>query len=244
MTREEPPHRQKKSKFTNVGNVLNTVVTKLGLDRRLRERALMNLWPIVAGDTFALKTRPLFIDYENNLVVSVRDASTAQELSFLKRQITDKLKAAGRGTGITIDGIRFDLKHFHQAGERSVGSASTNEANEDLSKGDTSFLSFSSNSPDAKSLNEIELTVEESQEIAQLKSEIEGNGRLFLERASEEELATLSCRIAKVAERELRLKKWQERNGFPTCHECGSPSNRLHTQARICSYCYLKKKLT
>ncbi|PWT97788.1 MAG: hypothetical protein C5B53_07585 [Candidatus Melainabacteria bacterium] len=240
MTREEPPHRQKKSKFTNIGNVLNTVVSKLGLDRRLREQALMNLWPIVAGDTFALNTRALFIDYENNLVVSVRDASTAQELSFLKRQITEKLKAAGRGAGITIAGIRFDLKHFHQAGPRAE-SASHAGARRDLPEGEAFFLSFSSNSPDPKSLEEIVLTANEINEIGQLKSEIERNSRLFLEHATEEEIGTLSLRIAKIAERELRLKKWQELNGFPACQDCGAPSNRLHTQARICAYCYLKK---
>src|SRR5579883_1385125 len=155
MTRAEPPHRQKKSKFTNVSNVLNTLVTKLGLDRRLRERALMNLWPIVAGDTFALNTRPLFIDYENNLVVSVRDASTAQELSFHKRQLASKLKAAGRGTGITIEGIRFDLKHFHQAGDRNEEVTDLMAGSEDRQEGESAFLSFSSTSPDAQTLNKI-----------------------------------------------------------------------------------------
>lgn len=243
MTGKEPPHRQKKSKFTNVSNVLNTLVTKLGLDRRLRERALMNLWPIVAGDTFALNTRPLFIDYENNLVVSVRDASTAQELSFHKRQIANKLKAAGRGTGITIEGIRFDLKHFHQAGDRNDEATAFPTGSEASHPRESPSLSFSSNSPDAQTLSGVELKTSEINEIDALKSEIERNSRVFLDRASEEEIGALSQRIARMAERDLRLKKWRELNGFPLCQNCGTPANRLHTQAGICLYCYLKKNV-
>jgi hypothetical protein len=113
MTKPETPERKAKSAFTSISNVLNEVMGRLGLDRRLREQTLLNLWPVIVGDAFASKTRPLFIDNQNILVIAVQDASTAQELSFFKREITNKFKQAGVGTGVNIAGLRFDLKHYH-----------------------------------------------------------------------------------------------------------------------------------
>jgi len=113
MIKPEAPIRKAKSAFTSISNVLSEIVGQLGLDRRLKEQTVLNLWPMIVGDAFATKTRPLFIDNQNILVIAVQDASTAQELSFFKREITNKLKQAGAGTGVTIAGLRFDLKHYH-----------------------------------------------------------------------------------------------------------------------------------
>ena len=237
MTQER---KRKRSTLTNVGDVLNTIVTKLGLDRRLREQTLMNLWPIVAGNTFALNTRPLFVDYENNLVVAVRDASVAQELSFLKRQITNKLKIAGKSAGIRIEGLRFDLKHFHQPNEtEKLGDRIV--TSDDAIGGEAPPVAFLANVPDEKLLKEQTLSEEEINQIAELKSQITYNAKLFIDHGDEAAVDALAERIARIAERELRLKKWQQSNGFPICQSCALPSSRLHTSLGLCSYCYLKQ---
>lgn len=236
MPNQEPPRGRKKSTFTNVTNVLNALVDKLGLDRRLREQALLNLWPLVAGDTFALNTRPIFIDYENNLVVAVKDASVAQELSFVKRQITDKLKHAGLSTGIQIKGLRLDLKHFH-----TNNLPGQNEGRPVRGSDDAFALSFPSELPDDKALAELKLSASELNEIADLKRQIEETSASFLHQ-SQGALETICERISKLMEREVRLKKWQQMNGSPSCQSCGQPAIRLHTQTRVCSYCFLKQK--
>jgi len=99
--------------LASIDDVLSKLVSTMGLDRRLKEHALLNLWPIMIGPTFSEKSRPLFIDHEGNLVIAVKDASVAQELSLLKTEIIKKMRIAAHSMGLTINGMRFDLKHFY-----------------------------------------------------------------------------------------------------------------------------------
>jgi len=62
-----------------VNNVLNQVMSKLGLDKRLREHTFLTLWPTFVNGAIADRSRPLFIDSDRNLVVSVADSATGQE---------------------------------------------------------------------------------------------------------------------------------------------------------------------
>lgn len=106
--------RKPAKEFARVADVLNQLTLNLGLDRRLREHALMELWPTLAGDIFAKCSRPLFIDSASNLVVSVKDASVGQELSLTKRNLLPSLQRAAATLGLKINGIRLDLKSYHQ----------------------------------------------------------------------------------------------------------------------------------
>jgi hypothetical protein len=101
----------------HINSILNTVSDRLNLGRRLKEHAVMEMWPLVVGITWAQRTRPLCIDKQSNLVVSVADASTGQELSLLKPQIMSKLVSAANSAGVELAGLRFDLKHFHEGGD-------------------------------------------------------------------------------------------------------------------------------
>jgi hypothetical protein len=100
-------------KMTDVSSVLNRVVSKLGLDKRLREHTFLSLWPTFVPSSIADRSRPLFIDAERNLVISVADAATGQELSMMRSRVLAKVSAAARSLGIEISGIRPDLKHYH-----------------------------------------------------------------------------------------------------------------------------------
>src|SRR5207253_8621975 len=97
-------------KVNKLNAVLSRVLSGLGLDKRLREHTLVDLWPVLAGEPWSRKSRGLFIDHESNLVVSVADASTGQELSLLKPQLLKKINIAAKSMGFVIKGIRLDLK--------------------------------------------------------------------------------------------------------------------------------------
>jgi hypothetical protein len=92
---------------------LNDVAGSLNLEARLKEHAIMDIWPAVVGEPMAARTRVRQIDRQRNLVVSVKDAATGQELSLLKPRIMSKLISFADSQGIVLNGLRFDLKHFH-----------------------------------------------------------------------------------------------------------------------------------
>jgi len=238
MKKSPTNFRRKKAKFANVGSVLNTIVSTLGLDKRLKERALINLWPIVVGDKFALNTRPLFVDYENNLVVAVRNASVAQELSFVKREIVQQMKRIGLGTGLQIQGVRFSLKHFHEPDEEGTSNYLTNErkTNPSVEGGTQAGKSVA---VDNLNMAEVKLTEEELLELKQMIANIEQK-LCVLGEVTPEKVHDLSRRIETLVEKEMRFKKWHQLQGFPCCSNCNFPVALLHASRRLCSYCYLK----
>src|SRR5262249_29166343 len=121
--------RRSSSQFKRAGQVLNRVLSKLGLDQRLRENTLMNLWPVLLGEPWASRSRCLFIDTQGTLVVSVADASTGQELSLMKSQLLRRVNAAAQSMSLNIKGIRFDLKHFYERAAQSLPDIRLSEKN-------------------------------------------------------------------------------------------------------------------
>jgi hypothetical protein len=201
--------------FKRVNYVLNNVMTKLGLERRLREHTLMSLWPTLVGPPWSNRSRPLFIDAEFKLVVSVSDAATGQELSLLKSDILTKVKAAGRAVGVTITGLRFDLKHYYGS-----------QAEELLSQA----VSPSLPEPTAAELASIELSEHNLAELAVLKTD--------LENSTAGAANPLPARILIVFENELRRREWMRQKGFPTCAQCRHPVRTLHGRERLCPACF------
>lgn len=200
--------------FKRVNHVLNNVMVKLGLERRLREHTLMSLWPTLVGPPWSNRSRPLFIDSESKLVVSVSDAATGQELSLLKSEILNKLRAAGRSVGVAISGLRFDLKHYH-----------ANQAEEALSQA----AAVSLPEPTAAELEAVELPELSLYELHALKSDLE-NAPVGPINPSPE-------RILMVFETELRMREWMRLKGFPVCAECRHPVRTLHGKERLCAAC-------
>jgi hypothetical protein len=102
----------------HINSILNDVAGSLNLDGRLKEHAIMDIWPTLVGEPMAARTRVRLIDKQRNLVVSVKDAATGQELSLLKPAIMNKLVSAADSAGVVLKGLRFDLKHFHSDGSK------------------------------------------------------------------------------------------------------------------------------
>lgn len=185
--------------MTDVNSVLNRVMSKLGLDKRLREHTFLSLWPTFVPSAIADRSRPLFIDAERNLVVSVADAATGQELSMMKTRVLAKVAAAGRSLGIEIRGIRPDMKHYHSASTMVIHPLASDER-----------LAV----PTDAELAAITLNAAEQEELSNLREELAGT--------------QAGGRMVKLYERELRLRRWRIAHKYPCCDECGNPVERLH----------------
>lgn len=215
---------QRRKKFSDISLVLNTVISKLGLDKRLKEHTFMSLWPAVVSDVFASRSRPLFIDSERNLVVAVKDASVGQELSLYKREILKKLKLAGASVGVEVSGLRFDLKNYGRPPEvPSFPEAERTSIQE----------------PTESELQDVVLLAEDLDELDGLMSRLQDGE---WQRPSESVL--LPERILSVFERELRLRRWRIANGCPTCQRCSTLTARYFGGKSLCSLCYIEEVST
>lgn len=214
---------KEKKNLTSVSKVLSKLVSSLNLDKRLKEHTLMSLWPQLIGDVLASRSRPLFIDNEGVIVIAAREAAVAQELSLIKPQILKSLKGAGEGLGLSITGMRFDLKHFHSL-EREEEEARK------LASGNIS--SGAIRPPQDEELKEITLDAADLSELANLRENLTiacGEGKDGFD---------VSDRIMLMYERELRMKRWLHNVGAPNCSYCASATPRLHGPDGLCSACF------
>ncbi|CAN5576498.1 hypothetical protein BH10CYA1_BH10CYA1_22100 [soil metagenome] len=247
-----------KRSLNSIDDVLTKLVSSLGLDKRLKEHALLSLWPLMIGEVFADKSRPLFIDYEGNLVIGVKDASVAQELSLLKPAIISKMRMAAQSMGLKVNGMRFDLKHYY-GGTPAVSEGDRFQSHKQPHKME----------PSPEDLAEITLSESDLEELAALKAELPeqtlqnvdilkdfnvqipfgeskcirdpnqssgikqgstsaGGGKQF----------DLNHRIFSMFEQELKLRQWRRKQGFPVCPKCQQPTQSLHGSESICADCY------
>ena len=219
----------KKNKFTNISNVLPRVAADLGLDKRLNEQAMFCLWSSILGETYAVRSIPLYIDGQNNLIVAVEDSSTAQELSFLKPKLIKKLKELGVQFGLDIDGLRFDLKQF-----AAVRKQRADASQYPTVSGDNIALGIKN-----EQLSNINLSQEELDEIQAFKDAM-SNATLVLQELSQKGGDLIAQRVANLVEKRLRLKKWHKSNNLPFCNLCQEPLFQM--DVILCPYCLQHKQ--
>lgn len=212
------PLRQGRRKaFKTLESVLTRVMSGLGLEQRLKEHALIDLWPVIAGEPWDRKSRALFLDHEQNLVVSVADASTGQELSLLKPQLIKKINTAGKSLGVSVRGMRLDLKHFHA---KPPGEFELAAMNKKLPE------------PTAEELESIELCPEDRKQIERMLVEL---------RSAEGEVSrspVSAQRVVALFEKELKLRQWRREHDYPICASCGIPAAMLLEGEGICLVCH------
>jgi len=213
-----PASNKRKKALSRVDGVLSRVVHNLGLDKRLKERTLMDLWPTIAGTVLGERSRGLFIDYQGSLGISVRDAATGHELSLLKPQLLKKMQAAARGLSIDLTGLRFDLKHFHKS-----------EVDDTFAK-----AAPPSPSPTSDDLVSIVLGEPELQALHEAVAQFEGS--------HSRTITDLPSRLAALFERQLRLKQWRKKHGYPTCSQCNETTGQVHGTDALCSSCYFNSQ--
>jgi len=214
----------KKRQMSSVNTVLNSLVSSLNLDKRLKEHTLMGLWPTMVGEPFASKSRPLFIDHEGSMVISVSDAAVGQELSLMRTDLVKRLRIAARGLGLEIRGIRFDMKHFHKKEEVLLNKAATEAIRKQRYE----------NTPGPEELSSITLSEEELAEIVSLKTRLT---------AADGEHTQIHDRIVGLYEKELRARKWMEANVSTRCQQCAQPSPMLYGSHSLCSTCFFASQV-
>ena len=73
-----------------IRRILNATLRRLGLEKRIRECAILPFWAEAVGKNIALHTRPLKV-YDGRMTVLVESSSWTQELTFLKSGIMERL---------------------------------------------------------------------------------------------------------------------------------------------------------
>ncbi|MDZ4832203.1 MAG: DUF721 domain-containing protein [Candidatus Melainabacteria bacterium] len=219
----KPDRYRSRSTMTDVSTVLSKVISKFGLEQRMKEHAFMSLWADIVDPPFKNVTRPLFIDNEGNLVVSVKDASVAQELSFQRGPMLKRLAPFARGVGLKIVGIRFDLKHF-KAGEDSDYLEKALQSHKREEARAASFVASE------QELASIQLSEENLIEIQELKESLQ---------AGVEFEPGISDRMVRMYERELRLRAWRETKGLDACTQCGFVDTRMYGELSLCRLCHV-----
>lgn len=214
--------RRKNKNFAHFSSVLSKVVNKYGIDQRLKEHTVMASWGQIVGEPWASLSRPLFFDYERNLVVAVRDGSCATELGFKKNDILTNLRAMGTSVGVKIKGIRFDLKSFSKL-EKQLETEQIVISTDDLS----------SIEPSAEQLASIELDEAHLTELEKFK----------LGLCEEQSNSQLNDRICEIYERDLRRKIWLISKGFSLCNVCGQPDTRFYGLDSLCGQCFVESQL-
>lgn len=206
--------RKEKPQLSAVDKVLPEVLSRLGLDRRLKEHSLMQMWLSIAPGPIAERSRPLYLDSQHNLVVTVSDAAVAQEISLMKNQLIPHLSRVAKTLALPFAGIRIDLKHYHQP--KVLEEAPPDEP-----------LPL----PSEKDLYELHLTKYDNGLIQDLSNKLQ-------EENSPPEIA---AKVLKTFEHQLRLSQWRKLNGYPICRSCNNPAFRLHEKGgnKLCFNCML-----
>ena len=94
-------------KFARIGDVLPSILKRLGLEQRFKDQEVLTLWPDVVGPELASRTRATRID-KGVLFVHVDHGAWMQELHFIEKQLLRKLRAAS--PGVDLKRIRFSAK--------------------------------------------------------------------------------------------------------------------------------------
>jgi hypothetical protein len=75
-----------------IKRILNATLRKLGLEKRIKECAILSFWNDAVGESIALHTKPVKV-YDGRMTVLVESSSWTQELTFLKSGIMEKLNS-------------------------------------------------------------------------------------------------------------------------------------------------------
>ncbi len=79
--------------FDSLADILDRVAPRLGLQGKLWELRLQQRWPSILGDLIAAHTYPERIRFKK-LTVLVENSVWSQQLTFLKRELLDKIARA------------------------------------------------------------------------------------------------------------------------------------------------------
>ncbi len=105
--RLERPRFQPRGDPTRAMHILKTTFRKLGIDHELDKYRFVLYWEQIVGQEIAKRSRVECLR-GRTLIVRVASGCWAQELSFLKEQILERLHHYVQGTN-QVDDIRFEI---------------------------------------------------------------------------------------------------------------------------------------
>jgi len=102
--------RKRSRQFSNTGpqkvfDLLQGTLGRYGLKRKLEKYALFPEWNLVVGEDIAKVSEPVKIIHGKILLVRVASSAWAEELSFKKQEILDKIYFSGKG--LAVEDIKF-----------------------------------------------------------------------------------------------------------------------------------------
>ena len=75
-----------------IRRILDATLRKLGLEKRIKECAILSFWNDAVGENIASHTKPVKV-YDGRMTVLVESSSWTQELTFLKSGIMERLNS-------------------------------------------------------------------------------------------------------------------------------------------------------
>ncbi len=108
---------KRNQKPEGIASLLGKTLKSLNLESHIKRHSVWNHWDKIVGKTIAEKTWPARL-IEDTLVVKVMGASWMNELSFMKRQILDKIQREIPDCPIKHLRLELGTKKFESEGEK------------------------------------------------------------------------------------------------------------------------------
>lgn len=201
-----------------VGIILNKFVKNFGIDKRLKERVVVSLWPQMVGKAFSDCTKAVSVfrkqDHEV-LLVAVSSSSITQELQFYKKDLIKRVVSLTSMLDFNIRDIIFSHKIWKE----------TSESNENKDSDGEVFYVFK------KSPTQIEL------DNIPIPDSIINNVR---ESIISQDFITddQKQRFLNTVMKDIKTQIWKKNNGFPCCNRCGVPINFYNPKKeQLCPAC-------
>ncbi|MEW5822325.1 MAG: DUF721 domain-containing protein [Cyanobacteriota bacterium] len=200
-------------KLTSLESLLPGVAKKLGIEARMKEIMVMNYWSEIARGEIGKDSRAYSITKtKKGFVLNIAAKSTivAQELSMVKIHLKDKINSLAHQVGFNISDIVISTKFWGELQEYDL-------QNTMKEKDDNEII-------ENKELVLEEISLDEKQ-----KSSIE---KALADLTLQEDV---KIRMKEVLERDLKLKLFKERMGYPVCKSCGVFLR--HSSQNYCPVC-------
>lgn len=238
------------------GDVLKKVFAGMGLEQKMKEFELFDSWAEIVGEKLAPKTFAYAIEKDRTLVVGVKSAVLANELQFLKRELTEKFNAkaveclgarAKQFSGKFIADISFRLMDDAKIKRELAQSKERNAINHKLNK-QYAGHEMAAVMDELKNTfkNESELSAEDGQKIEELWSKLE-NGQFegdieagalskFINSDYKDKMKSLAY---KTLLKQKSIEKLDEAKGSRICTKCNLPF--VSKVSELCNACLYSK---
>lgn len=201
--------RRYKGKLKSLESLLPGVAKQMGIESRMKEMIIMNYWPEIAKGDIGKDSKPYSIVRTNKglvLNIGAKSSMVAQELSLVKMVLLDKINILALQVGLKITDISFSTKYWEFVSEADFG---------ELEK----------KTPLVIDENEIGLITLSSAQIKEINAIVDP-----LDMSDEDKI-----RLKNIQKRDLKLKKYREMRGFPSCKRCGVLLNNINYE--YCPVC-------